>query len=78
MPDIRVGTRRITRTGTPPGPDGSVVAELQAHWVDIDGVRLTANEHGLKSVTYRANGTEISTVTLVFTVSSFASVPKDE
>lgn len=80
--DIRVGVTRIT-DGRPSEPGEKADGEMRAHWVDLDGKVLTADEHGLKSVEYHADGEHPSTVTLVFYVASFGTVqtetysPKD-
>lgn len=74
--DIRVGVTRIT-DGRPTEPGEKADAEMRVHWVDLDGTVLTANEHGLVSVDYHADGNHASTVTLVFYVASFGTVQSE-
>lgn len=45
-----------------------VVAGIGCHWVEVDGVRLTAAEHGLASAQFAATNGEFSVPTLVLSV----------
>lgn len=76
MATVRVGTLRFS-DGAPVAPGEDADHEVQAHWVEIGGVRLTAEDHALISVDYHADGSGASTVTLVLGVSSFETVHKD-
>ena len=77
MSDVTVGVKRLARDGVA-DVDHPAVAEFGVFWVKIGDTVLTAEDHGVLTLTYEASGSAVSTVTLTLRASSFTTVEKDQ
>lgn len=79
MAKVRVGVKRVNpNTGEEVATIGEEGIEVQQHWVEINGLRLDAEEIGLMTAGYTLGSTNVGEITIKLSCRGFETVDHRE